>query len=293
MRGFHARNALVGWFGLILVGLCGCASAIKDDAAPDAGAQAGSGNSGCGDLANCYSVYAHSDHTLYVIDLIAKKLDVVGPFKAPSVKGAEDVITDLAVAPDNTIYVVSETAIYTADPHDGHVTQVGTTSSCGTKTVALTTTPGGKVYAGDYSGALCEIDVSARPPIVKSPVTMSGGLALSGDLVAVDDGTVFGTAYRLSDSSGHGTQNDNLLVKVDLASGATTVVGGGSGFPKLYGTSYAQGKVFGFTHDGTGDVVTIDPTNGAGTFYATFTDPSTGNGISFAGAGVNSLVQIN
>jgi hypothetical protein len=286
MRRVHARKALVGSFGLILVGLCGCASAIKDDNAPDGGSQGGS-NSGS------YSVYAHSDHTLYVVDLSAKTLDVVGPFHAPSVKGTEDVITDLAVAPDNTIYVVSETAIYTADSHDGHVTQVGTTASCGTKTVALTTTPSGKIYAGDYSGALCEIDVSARPPVVKSPTWMSGGLALSGDLVAVDDGTVFGTAYRLSDSSGHGTQNDNLLVKIDLASGAATVIGGGSGFPKLYGTSYAQGKVFGFTHDGTGDVVTIDPNTGAGSMYATFTDPSTGQGISFAGAGVNSLVQIN
>src|SRR6185369_3321872 len=65
----------------------------------------------CGAL-DCYSVYAHGDHTLYVVDLQQKKLDTVGPFKAPLVKVGskmvEDTITDLAVAPDNTIYVISE-----------------------------------------------------------------------------------------------------------------------------------------------------------------------------------------
>jgi hypothetical protein len=274
---------------LLLVGLvAGCSQGIPDDGGNPGGPDASVGSgSNCAGGGNCYSVYAHSDHTLYVVDLQAKTLQVVGAF------GVSDTMTDLAVAPDNTIYVISETAIYTADPHDGHATQVGTTASCGTKTVALTTTPSGKLYAGDYSGALCEVDVSVHPPSVKPPITMSGGLALSGDLVAVDDGTVFGTAYRLSDSSGHGTQTDNLLVKIDLATGATTVVGAGSGFPKLFGASYAQGKVFAFTHDGSGNVVTIDPATGAGTFFATFNDPSSGQGISFAGAGVNSLVTIN
>ena len=51
--------------------------------------------------------------------------------------------------------------------------------------------------------------------------------------------------------------------------------------------------MFGFTHDGTGHVVTIDRTTGVGTLFATFTDPATNKGISFAGAGVNSLVVIN
>jgi hypothetical protein len=50
--------------------------------------------------------------------------------------------------------------------------------------------------------------------------------------------------------------------------------------------------VFGFTHDGTGHVVQIDPTTGMSTMFATFTDPSTHQPISFAGAGVNSLVPV-
>lgn len=245
---------------------------------------------------NGYAVFAHGDHTLYTIDLQQKTLKTVGPFNAPQVmvgtKMVEDVITDLAVAPNNTIYVISETALYTADPNDGHVTKVGSSAACGTKTVALTTTPDGKIWAGDFKGAICEIDITTNPPTVKAPVMMQGGLALSGDFVAVDNGTVYGTAYKLADAANTGSQIDNLLVTVDVHTGAVTQLGA-TGFPKLFGASFSGGKVFGFTHDGTGNVVTIDRTSGVGTLYATFTDPATTKGIAFAGAGVNSLVVVN
>jgi len=283
----------------VLIALIGCGPA-NHGKAPDARGGDGDAaidapsfpdadpNAPDGPVANDYTVYAHGDHTLYKIDLQQKQLDTVGPFNAPS----NDVITDLAVAPNNTIYVISETALYTADPNDGHVTKVGATSACGTKTVALTTTPDGKIWAGDFNGAICEVDISVSPPVIKTPVTMQGGLALAGDMVAVDDGTVFGTAYKLSDAANTGTQLNNILVTVDVKTGAVTQLGM-SGYPKLFGTSFAGGKVFGFTHDGTGHVVTIDRTTGVGTLYATFIDPGTQKGISFAGAGVNSLVVVN
>ena len=106
----------------------------------------GGGSNGCGGAPNCYSVYAHSDTILYLVDVQAKTLTAVGPFNAPIVGTKPDVMTDLAVAPDNTIYVTSETALYTASASDGHVTQVGSLSACGTKAVALTTTPDGKLW---------------------------------------------------------------------------------------------------------------------------------------------------
>ena len=82
-----------------------------------------------------------------------------------------------------------------------------------------------------------------------------------------------------------------MLVKLDIATGAVTKIGS-TGFPKLFGVAFAGGQVFGFTHDGTGDVVTIDPASGVGTLFGTFMDPQTNKGISFAGAGVSSLVPI-
>jgi hypothetical protein len=248
------------------------------------GGGSGSDQQGCGGLSNCYSVYAHSNDTLYVVDLMAKTLQRIGSFAAPN----NDVITDLAVAPDNTIYVISNTAIYTADATDGHVTKIGSLAACGTKGVALTTTPAGEIWTGDFSGALCKIDVSTSPPTVSAPVTMQNGMALAGDLVAVGDGTVYGTAYKLSDQT---TQQSNILVTIDLPTGAVHMMGP-TGYPKLFGTSFAQDGVIGFTHDGTGHVISIDPMTGAATPFATFTDPTTNQPISFAGAGVNSLVPV-
>ena len=236
-------------------------------------------------------MYAHGDHVLYMVDLQAKTLSKIGPFNAPQVNGSEDVITDLAVAPDNTIYVISETALYTASPADGHVTSVGTLAACGMRGVALTTTPDGKLWTGDFKGAICQIDIAVTPPQVKPPVTLQNGMALSGDLVAVDDGTVFGTVYKLSDAANAGTQANNVLAKINLATGAVTQLGP-TGFPKLFGTSFAMGHVVGFTHDGTGHVVMIDATTGAGSTFATFMDPQTNLPISFAGAGVSSLVGV-
>jgi hypothetical protein len=232
---------------------------------------------------------------LYSIDLQAKSLVTVGSFNAPSVgsgsNAAPDVMTDLAVAPSGTIYMVSETALYTASATDGHVTAAGSLSTCGTKIVALTTTADGRLWVGDYMGAICQIDISGTAPVVKAPVQMTGGFALTGDMVGIDNGTVFGSAYKLTDSSGHGTQLSNVLVTVDVETGTTTQIGA-TGYPNLFGVAFQEGQVFGFTHDGTGRVVTINTSTGAGTVFGTFTDPTTSKGISFGGAGVNSLILV-
>ncbi len=116
-----------------------------------------------------------------------------------------DIATDLAVTPTGTIYIVSENAyLYTADANDGHVTSlgaVGGAGGCGTEVVALTFTPDGNLYGGDHSGAFCKIDISKSPPVASSVGTLTGGFALSGDLVAVGDGTMYGTATRSPDSA--------------------------------------------------------------------------------------------
>ena len=245
------------------------------------GDDSGGGGGGGGDSTS-YLVYAHSDHVLYTINLQTQSLVTVGDF------GSSDVMTDLAVAPSGTIYVVSYSALYTASPVDGHVTKVGSLSACGQKGVALTTTSDGRMWVADYMGAICEIDLSGATPVVKPPVMLQGGYALSGDMVGIGNGTVFGSAYKLADTA---TQSDNILVTVDVATGAVTQLGP-TGYPRLYGVAFQANKVFGFTHDGTGRVVTIDTTTGAGTMFGTFMDPVTNKGIAFAGAGVNSLVVL-
>jgi len=291
---------MMRWLALTALLVGGCDSGTgraRSDGGPGTNyGDGGNGNPdtsgfGCMGQAGCYTVYAHADHVLYKIDLQNKDMVTVGPFNAPTVGSAEDVITDLAVSPtDDTIYVISKTNLYTASPSDGHVTLVGPVTACGSYAVALTFSHDGGLYAGDFKGAFCKIDPSTKPPTVTPIANLGSNMALSGDLVAVSDGNMYGTAYDLSDPSNMGTQLNNVLVKIDPATGAIKQRVGPTGFPKLFGVAYALGQVFGFTHDGTGHVITINPNTGAGTLYNTFTDPSTGKGISFAGAGVNANV---
>ncbi|HEX3865151.1 MAG TPA: hypothetical protein VHV78_00310 [Gemmatimonadaceae bacterium] len=263
-------------------------SSPGDDDTGGADANGGGGDGGGGGSGG-YTIYAHSDTILYSIDLANQTLTTVGPFNSPN----HESMTDLAVGTDGTIYVISETYIYTADPTTAQLTELGPMSACGMQTVALTTTSSGQIWAGDYNGALCQIDVTASPPTIAAPITMGNGMALTGDFVGISDGTIFGTAYDLSGSGTETTKQSNVLVKIDLATGAVTQVGS-TGFPELYGVAFQEGKVFGFTHDDTGRVITIDTTTGVGTLFGTFIDPSSGSGegIAFAGAGVNALVQI-
>jgi hypothetical protein len=267
-----------------LIAACGPSSSrggVSADAHSGSGSGGGGGSDGTG---GGYLVYAHSDTVLYSIDLSSKSLVTVGKFNAGSS------MTDLAVAPDGTIYTISKTALYTVNPQTAQATQIGSLATCGTYAVALTTTSDGRMWTGDHSGAICQIDISVTPPVVKPPVTMQNGLALTGDMVGIGDGTVFGTAYKLSDTTG-GTTTNNLLVKIDVTTGAVTQVGA-TGYPQQFGIAFQENQVFGFTYDGTGRVVTIDPNTGMGTTFGTFMDPATNKGITFAGAGVNSLIVI-
>ena len=278
--------------GFLPPGVDGSVAANPDLANPNGPPRPPDGGSppppnGCGELSGCYSVYAHSDHILYQVDLKNKLLVEIGPFAAPMVSGREDAITDLAVAPDNTVYVISKTNLYTANSKTGHVTLIAPIGACGTTAVALTFTPDGALYAGDHKGAFCRIDLKPNPPQVISIGSVGGGYGLAGDLVAVGDGTMFGTVYTVASAA---SESDNTLVKIDPKTGRAVQVIGATGFPRLFGVAFEQGVVFGFTGDGSGQVITIDPKTGKGTRYNTFLDPTTNKGIAFAGAGVNSMV---
>ena len=243
---------------------------------------------GCAEIDGCYTVYAHSDNVLYKIDLAKKLLVTVGPFTAPKVGGREDTITDLAVAADNTIWAVSKGTLYTVSAADGHVTPFGSVALCGADNIALTFTPDGKLYLGDHLGAFCIVDITQKPPAVNLIGMIGGGYALSGDLVTLSDGAMYGTVYLLGDKT---VPRIDSLVKIDPATGRQIALVGKTGAPVLFGLAFDQGQFFAFTHDGTGGVFTLDPKTGKATLYNTFKDPMTGAGIKFAGAAVNPMVM--
>jgi hypothetical protein len=245
-----------------------------------------SGNTGC------YTVYAHTDHTLFYFDLVGAKLVEIGPFDAPQVPTggsgtAEDTPTDLAVTPDDRVWLISDVNLYAADAATGHVTLVGPTTKCGMGTVSLASDLSGNLYAGDSKGAICR--VSQTNPATMMPIgTLGGGLALAGDFASVSDGTTYATAYDLSKPL---TANNNALVTFASATPNIVQSIGPTGFGRLFGVAYAGGKILAFSHDGTGNVIGIDRTTGQGTALAVAMDPTTNAPAVFAGAGVNPLVS--
>jgi hypothetical protein len=282
--------------GSVCVEGCGGGSATGGGSASGGGASLGGGTAsgggaatgggvqqGCeGQPMGCYTVYANGDYNLYLIDLQSKALTPVGPFNTPG----GDVITDIAVAPDNTIYGVSMTTLYTISAADGHATALSDLSACGLENVGATFTPSGHMYVADFAGAFCEVDYHQSPPVIHPLGKLDNNLAVSGDMVAVDDGTLYATVYDLNDAT---TQDDNWLAIINPTTAQATRVGP-IGVGRLFGVSYAMGHVFGFTHDGSGSVYSIDPQTGLSTLFNSYTDPSSQGPIPWAGAAVNALV---
>ncbi len=240
----------------------------------------------------CYTVYAHTGHILFYFDLVATKLVEIGPFEAPQVPTggsgtAEDTLNDLAVTPDDRVWLISDVNLYTADVATGHVTLVGPTTKCGISNTSLASDLSGNLYAGDTKGAICR--VSPTNPATMMPVGMiGGGLALAGDFASVSDGTTFATAYNLAMPL---TANDNALVTFAPATPNTVHSIGPTGFGRLFGVAYAGGRILAFSHDGTGSVIGVDRTSGQGALLTIAMDPTTNAPAVFAGAGVNPLVS--
>jgi hypothetical protein len=280
-------------------GAAGSAGSVRDAAAPgsggaDAASDASIVQRGCDRASSgCRTVYAHTSRWLFYYDLATHSLVDIGPFNAPNVPTpgggtAEDSIANLAVTPNDRIWVVSRVNLYTADATTGHVSIVGPLAGCGTGTVALTADVNGVLYAGDAAGAICRVDPMTTPPTVTQSGTLGGNLALAGDLVTVGSRATYGSGFQKG--SGQSSLSNNALITLAPNSPGSAAFVGLTGFGRLFGLAYGAGKVLGFTGDGSGHVIGIDAATGAGTLLSTFTDPSTGQLAKFAGAGVSPLV---
>jgi len=239
--------------------------ADADPGAPDAGPRADA------DIA-AVQMFVHTRDTLYTIDDQDFTLSLVGTFDI-----AEN-ITDLAVTPEGDLYGISGTALYRIDRGNANATKVA--DVMGDLNVGLTFLRDGTLLATDKSGAVREINTSTG--VANEIGVFGGGFATAGDLVAVADGTM----YAISDEGPNGNEaTNNLLLTVNTATGAATSVGTGIGYGEVFGTAYANGKVYAFTT--AGEIIEIDRSTGVGTPVKTY--PS----IAFWGAGVTPLVQVD
>jgi hypothetical protein len=144
-------------------------------------------------------------------------------------------LTDVAAAPDGTVYGLSFDRLYTIDPATGRGTEVGPVGVGDVN--ALVVTPEGRLLAGANEGALVEIDPATGAGTVVGG--FGGGLTSSGDLAVGPDGSLYAA---VADSTGE----TGIIATVDPETGtATRVVD--LPFPEVYGLAFADDDLYALT----------------------------------------------
>ena len=221
-----------------------------------------------------WKLYAHDQKKLFVIDPTTLKagkpqLSVVGSFSFDiSIPTKERSINDIAVTPDGKLYAVSKTTLYRVDPFTAKLTKVTVVKDKNDKSpppnVALTFEKSGMLLASDKDGALRRIHYQGSKLGTVEDIGVYGdGQNSSGDLVAIQDGTLYG----VSDKGQGASTSDNKLLKIDPATGKATPIGFiGHGY--VWGLAYWAGIIYGFTSEQNpdgGKLLKIDPATGKGT----------------------------
>jgi outer membrane protein assembly factor BamB len=212
-----------------------------------------------------FPMYAHDATTLFRIEVPSFDLTVLGSFDTL------DNINDLAVTPEGRIFVISSTMLYEVDTQTGVANAV--TEVAGADNVALGFLPNGELLASDKSGAVRRINPTSGA--ITEVGNFGHDYATAGDLVAVADGTLYGTS-----DAPDAYYDNNLLVKVDPVTADATPIGP-IGYGQVWGMAYNGGKVYAFTRNG--EIIEINPDTGQGTLKRQ-------HDVEFWGAGVSPRV---
>jgi hypothetical protein len=202
-------------------------------------------------------VYAHSADTLFEVDPNDLTVSVVGPFGWPTGYTTEQ-MTDIALDEDGYMVGVSFYHVFAVDKDSAQCTYLAPLSGSGFNGLSwvegVGIDPGVPTLVGvDQAGSYVVIDPSTGQST--NVGSYGGGFGSSGDLVFVRGAGAFATADHLSYSS-------DVLVRIDPASGAATVIGE-TGFGDIWGLAFWGGQVFGFTDSGQFLLIDIDTGQGS------------------------------
>ena len=197
------------------------------------------------------SAHAAGDPMLWVSDASGQLATVDVTTGATTVVGNPGLMYDIAFSPSGQLYGIgTDNNLYSINSATGASTLIGG-SGTGTDTVnALVFGRDGTLYAA--STALYKVDTGTGAETMVG-TGFSDGTVSAGDLAFV------GNQLYLSTSS-------NDLQRIDTTTGANTDVGA-IGYDAVYGLASPNGSdLYGFANQ---QVLSIDPTTGAGTVLST------------------------
>lgn len=253
----------------------GASSGTTGTSGAGSGSGGSSGSTIC-DTQRCV-VYASADHDLYQVDPTTLNETHLCSFGGALT--STDVVTDIAVTAEGTLYAITKTRLFTVDPQTCVATLKTSLSTAGTSWVGLTFTANGLLLGADSVGNVVTIDPASGA--VTPAGSFGGTLICSGDIVAIQNGTIYATAKDTSCSSGC---NDKL-VTLDPNNGYhATAIGDVGTYHAVYGLGYWGGKLYGFQHGGA--TLQIDPASGA-TSEINFS-----SGVAFSGGATTPLAPV-
>jgi hypothetical protein len=235
-------------------------------------------------------VYAQTAHELYQVDPTNPgSLQQLCSFNGALSNTTADAVNDIAVQTDGTLWVLTNTDLYTVDPTSCAATHVSALAGGSNATFrGMTFNGSGELLVANASGEVYSIDTSTGAQSNLGSFSADGGLGCSGDLVVVHDpnsnqDVIYATAQNRSNSS-----QDDRLVSLDPTTFRATTIGSGpnyTGYKGIFGLGFWGGTLYGF--DKNGNVLQIDPTSGVASLLAT-TSPAD----VFYGAGTTPLAPV-
>jgi len=180
--------------------------------------------------------------------------------------GRQPLITDVAVSPEGSVWGTSFDQLYRIDTATGIATTVGRFT--GAMVNSFTFDSVGNFYFATTSGLLFGVGRDR----METFVSRSLGSAAAGDIAFGPDGRLFAVLN---------TNAGNRLAEINLATGATTLIGQAPLSANVWGIVFVGRELFGLTFGtGTqnGQLLQIDPATGASVSLRTLQFKATGAG---------------
>ena len=268
--------------GVLIAVLAACGPSERD--APDAGAFRDASEEPEVDPLGLGHVYAISAEALYRVDRDTLALTKVGDFSGPELPG---LMIDIAIDRYGRMFGLGyqEGAVYSIqriDPATAQTTHLSSMADLGMNGLAFVPAAtfglsGNEllVATNGYDDRLFRIDLATGA--VTQLGYMGDTFRATGDLVSI---TGIGTFITVVGSPRLPFGGDRL-VRLLAPTVAAVLVGNGIGFDRVWGLTYAKGRLLGFTYEG--EILTIDPTTGAGTLVMSGTPDLWGAAVATSG----------
>ncbi|MBB5363784.1 hypothetical protein [Deinococcus humi] len=179
-----------------------------------------------------------TEQRLFAVNLSAVNDVVLLPSPVPRTS-----FVDMARDGDSgPVYGITNSSLHALNVSTGAEAWVG--SSGVHDLTALAFDRSGRLFAGSASGHLYQLDMNTG---AASPVPLTSRLgAVSGDLAAAPDGTLYGTITA---------PGSDVLVSIHVDSGVVTTLGP-TGYTQVYGLTFRGEILYGITSGG--ELLTLD-----------------------------------